>query len=457
MAAVAAGAHDPGPMDGAKAKNGDRTGPGTRPRPDGQRLRLLAAQLAATGEAAFRGTARRYSLCHQDAEDAYQRGLEILITKGPTDAPEELRAWLHTVIKHEALAVRRHRERMLAAGEDAAERLALGRAPEPHEAAAEHQRASQTAEALGQLKPSEVQCMLLKALGYSYDEIAARTGYSWTKVNRSLTEGRRRFFDRFDQIESGRLCQRFAPLLSAASDGEASPDQRRQLQTHLRGCQACRATLRAYRTAPARLAAVLPPVLALPCADNESWWLRLWEGMQAGLSVRASLVGERFQQVAEALGAHKAAAVVASTAALAGGAVATETATHGHAALDARAALEPARHPRPEPASSPLPIAASSAVGLNGTTGGDPASQAEPRARLAKPDGEFSFEAQAASGAPGRTSSAATRPLATGAGTGVTRERVADAAVRLEGTGGFEGGRATAPTGGTRTAGEFGP
>ena len=101
---------------------------------------------------------------------------------------------------------------------------------EPDEAATGRERVHRTAEALGTLKPSEMQCMILKALGYSYDEIAARTGFSWTKVNRSLTEGRRRFFERFGEIAAGTACRRFQPLLSAACDGHAGADDERLLQ-----------------------------------------------------------------------------------------------------------------------------------------------------------------------------------------------------------------------------------
>ena len=56
-------------------------------------------------------TARRYSATPEDAEDAYQRGLEILLTKAPTTDENELVPWLRTVIKHEAFALRRQRER----------------------------------------------------------------------------------------------------------------------------------------------------------------------------------------------------------------------------------------------------------------------------------------------------------------------------------------------------------
>ena len=64
-------------------------------------------------EAALRRTARRYSLCADDAEDAYQRAVEILLTKSPPADPRHLAAWMQVVTRREALAVRRSRERLL--------------------------------------------------------------------------------------------------------------------------------------------------------------------------------------------------------------------------------------------------------------------------------------------------------------------------------------------------------
>ena len=297
---------------------------GARTRPSSQRLFAAVVELVSNGASTpFKRTARRYSLCAEDAEDAYQRALEILITKAPTDDPEQLRPWLQTVIKHEALAVRRQRERQLPAGEDPVLELAeTARAPD--EEAAEHERAARTGQALAELKLSEVQCMLLKALGYSYDEIAQRTGFSWTKVNRSLTEGRRRFLDRFDQIETGRHCRRFEPLLSAVSDGEATDEQTRSLQRHLRACTSCRALLRGYRAAPARVAELVPPALALPVLQKAGWWSRLHDGLATAIGERAGALGFKLQQTGEMVTAQKAAAVVASTAAIAGGGAAIE-------------------------------------------------------------------------------------------------------------------------------------
>lgn len=43
-------------------------------------------------------TARRYAATPEDAEDAYQRAFEILLTKAPTTSEEELVPWLKTVV-----------------------------------------------------------------------------------------------------------------------------------------------------------------------------------------------------------------------------------------------------------------------------------------------------------------------------------------------------------------------
>ena len=70
-----------------------------------------ALALLARHGAQILATARRYAATPEDAEDAYQRGLEILLTKAPTTSEDDLVPWLKTVVKHEAFALRRQRER----------------------------------------------------------------------------------------------------------------------------------------------------------------------------------------------------------------------------------------------------------------------------------------------------------------------------------------------------------
>jgi RNA polymerase sigma factor (sigma-70 family) len=127
-------------------------------------------------------TARRYSANGHDAEDAYQRAAEILLTHHPTGSDDDLCRWLRTTVKHEALAIRRARERLIPFGEP--ERLPEPRGAEPdtHERAERFERLRLGAQALGRLKPQEVHCLTMRAEGYSYREICERTGWTYTKV-----------------------------------------------------------------------------------------------------------------------------------------------------------------------------------------------------------------------------------------------------------------------------------
>jgi RNA polymerase sigma factor (sigma-70 family) len=151
--------------------------------------RLATVGLIESHDAVFRRTARRYSICAHDAEDAYQRALEILLTKAPPIENEGLVRWMQTVTKREALAVRRQRERLLSgrgAREDE-ERDPLdsipSESPEPTDRAASRERVIRSGEALRALKPQELRALTLKAEGYSYTEIGEITGWTYTKMS----------------------------------------------------------------------------------------------------------------------------------------------------------------------------------------------------------------------------------------------------------------------------------
>jgi len=231
-----------------------------------------AVELVAREGAALRRTALRFSLCPEDAEDAYQRALEILLEKAPSERPRELARWTQTVVKHEALAIRHNRERLLGAparqgGRDADDRVALLPADDegPDDRAERRERVARSREALQALKPAELRALTLLATGYSYAEIGELTGFSQTKVNRCLAEGRERFRRIVSGSEDGSRCAELAPLLSASCDGELSPEDAVVVREHLRACGACRAAMRAYRAAPATVAALAP---ALPASRS---------------------------------------------------------------------------------------------------------------------------------------------------------------------------------------------
>jgi RNA polymerase sigma factor (sigma-70 family) len=257
----------------------DAEGAGPRPRSGGEAARKRAAvEIYARNEATLKRAAQRYSLCADDAEDALQRGLEILLLKAPTDDPRQLLKWMQTVIRHESLAIRRERERTLADPEAQAKpdredwvSLLPATADGPPEQAERQEAVGRWREALQALRPQELRALTLLAEGYSYAEIGEITGYSQTKINRCLAEGRERFRTLVAGSEDGTRCTELRPLLSAFCDGEAKGAEVAALREHLRACARCRATLRTYRTAPAA-AIVLLPSTALPRS--------LWERAQ---------------------------------------------------------------------------------------------------------------------------------------------------------------------------------
>jgi RNA polymerase sigma factor (sigma-70 family) len=228
-----------------------------------------AVETYARHEAALRRVAQRYSICLDDADEALQRALEILLRKAPCDDPRELIRWTQTVVRHEALAVRRERERILGGpaagrnpgGEDWVSLIPSDSAG-PAERAERHETIARGREALSTLKPQELRALTLLAEGYSYREIGAITGFSQTKVNRCLAEGRERFRRLVARSEDGRRCAELRPLLSAFCDDEAGAEEAATLREHLRACPKCRSTLRTYRAAPAA-AGALAPTLAL--------------------------------------------------------------------------------------------------------------------------------------------------------------------------------------------------
>ena len=123
-----------------------------------------------------------------------QRSIEILLTKAPAGDLRRLVAWMRVVVRREALAVRRKRERQLNPGQGASwpVEAVLCERPGPREQLERRERVARAARMLAELKPQERRAIALRAEGYSYAEIGELTGWSHTKVNRSLAEGRAR-------------------------------------------------------------------------------------------------------------------------------------------------------------------------------------------------------------------------------------------------------------------------
>lgn len=239
-----------------------------KPKSGQEARRQEAINFLSSYEKAFRATARRFSATSEDAEDALQRSIEILLTRTP---PRELRArvaWMHVVVRHEALRIRRqNRRQALPSGEptrlpegDGSTHVG-GARPETLDPAELFERRAEFdrfRQAFTRLKPNERRALCLISEGLSYREIADRTGWSRTKINRLLAEGRSKMRAMLDRLETGHRCAELAGPLSRFCDGEASAEEERELRDHLSGCAACRARLRSYRLSSGAAALVLP-------------------------------------------------------------------------------------------------------------------------------------------------------------------------------------------------------
>lgn len=167
-----------------------------------QRRRAVVAVLRSHGASLHR-SALRVSLCEDDADDALQRSFEIALVKSPPLSDGHLAAWLHVVTRREALAVRRQRERLLGPlrrsrerelrepHDDPFERIPSP-APDPFDRLLRQESVAEGVALLDRLKPHERLAIELQAQGYSYAEICAMCGWTYTKVNRCLAEGRAR-------------------------------------------------------------------------------------------------------------------------------------------------------------------------------------------------------------------------------------------------------------------------
>lgn len=281
-------------MTGVAVKDGNDVEQGGRPGEAARRR--VAVELIRDHDRPLRWTARRYSICTEDAEDAYQRGIEILLSKAPTTDLRQLLPWARTVIKHEALAIRKSRERTMASPGGPSDgdltdedwvQLIPATGDGPDELAVRKERIARSREALAELKPAELKALTQLAEGFSYAEIGEMNRWTRTKVNRCLAEGRARFRNAFQESESGERCSAFELMISASCDGELSSQLESEVRNHLATCGYCRSTLRAYRAAPKAAAALAP---AVPFGGG------LWERVQE-LFLTAQL---RFQGVGKA-------------------------------------------------------------------------------------------------------------------------------------------------------------
>ena len=213
--------------------------------------------------AAVLKVARKYSRSVADAEDAYQRTFEKCFVKPPKNwQGDDPLPWLLTVARNEALMIRRKQSGSLEIGYDDACGDWADIIGSPADRVVEIESARIGSEALLRINPDQARCLLLRADGLSYKEIAAETGFTYGKVQSALIEGRRVYRGLLDRIDTGAECRRLEPVLSKLVDGELAGVDREDAELHLRNCGACRAVTRDFAAAPREVALLFPVAAA---------------------------------------------------------------------------------------------------------------------------------------------------------------------------------------------------
>lgn len=329
------------------------------------------------GDALLR-TAGRYSACADDAHDAYQRAMELLLQHAGTIDRGKALNWLHVVVRREAGAIRRARDRSVSIEDEEVDDVFVRLSAQTEERLHAIDLARRAGEALATLKEDQAQALCMRAQGLSYDEIAEAYGWSYTKTNRTITEGRRAFVDHYLAVERGAVCGDTAELLSGYVAGQLKPKVALKVRTHLVRCSACRSLLHAERQADASLQALLPPV-AVAGAGSSSW---IHDQLLGPLGHAAG----RLQPAADHLVGSKLGLAAASTIALAGSGVAVERQLSE--SQPQPAALRPALTADPPAGSAAAPVTARitlpAAVGAAQQRSVDVADAAKRRAAAAK-------------------------------------------------------------------------
>lgn len=171
-----------------------------RPTSNTPTSRELAEDLYARHRARLLSIGKQNCPTTEDAEEALQDTFILFIDHfDPTSGAPPL-AWLTLTLKRRCWATYRRQQflqqKRIASPDSqpdhGTDTEALDQRRLPDELAAAAERISATREQLSQLKRDERRAISLLAIGYSYHEICDLTAWSYTKVNRCISEGRAR-------------------------------------------------------------------------------------------------------------------------------------------------------------------------------------------------------------------------------------------------------------------------
>lgn len=237
--------------------------------------------------------ATRYTRSLHDAEDAYQRAMEIALTRAPVTEQRRFMAWLHTVLRNEALEVARVRRREgpgVEADVPDAYANSLEVAVSVDALAEWRERYRSIQDGLAGLTDAQRICLMLRTAGVSYERIHEITGFSLRKVERSVLEGRASLAAWEVRLASGEACERLDPMIDRVAAGQASARESRMVSRHVGHCGHCRAVLRDRRESNEWLAGLVPVTLltgqAFAGAPDPTPVIAWWERVSGGATVR---------------------------------------------------------------------------------------------------------------------------------------------------------------------------
>jgi len=181
--------------------------------------------------------------------------------------------------------------------------------------------------AFGGLSQTHHEILVMREFeGLSYREIGERLGMSRPSVESTLFRARRRLGEEYEDLVSGERCLRVQAIIVAADAAVPGAREQRRLAAHLSHCQRCRrhaklagmdtAVLIASRSAPAKIAAVIP----LPAFLRRRWLGEEIAPIAANhhVSTLAQLSAQLGASVDPAIASWAKAAAAAATVAIAG-------------------------------------------------------------------------------------------------------------------------------------------
>jgi RNA polymerase sigma factor (sigma-70 family) len=209
------------------------------------------------------------------AEDVTQEVfISVLRRLRDTERPIAFKPWIYQIAKNacidELRRARRAREVPFDLDDEGEARVAElpWSVPGPDFAVEHKQRLDDLRGAFRGVSEQHHRILVLRELeGLSYGQIGERLGMSRAVVESTLFRARRRLTEEYEELMSGRRCERTRELVDAWEDRtlrRLGVRETRQLARHLAHCQPCRRHARLARAGePAAL-----PAIAIPLASR---------------------------------------------------------------------------------------------------------------------------------------------------------------------------------------------